>query len=138
MDLKPTYWKRAIGKDYGKTKGQIVFADALYFRRLEECQCFFRDPNDIDQRSKLLRCLSICLLYGYIDYALELVNRYAILFADDERTRMLQSLRAEVPLSSRIPNFRGRRRIANLLHAVWRFVRPSEWSTCARVLGNFE
>lgn len=33
VDLRPTYWRRAVAAEVAGTKGQLVFADALYFLR---------------------------------------------------------------------------------------------------------
>ena len=63
FDLKRYYWKRKIGMDMGIAKGQLIFADALYFKTYES---FFDSITNLDrehQKAKILKSISICLIY---------------------------------------------------------------------------
>ena len=33
IDLRPVSWKRSVGATVGNSKGQLMYADALYFRQ---------------------------------------------------------------------------------------------------------
>lgn len=135
FDLRPVYWKREVGKDYGKSKGQLIFADALYFKRSEDLGAVLNlIADEAERRSKVLRAVSCCLLYGYADYAMEVFNSARELFSESERQSFVERISKDSAASSVIPNFRGRARIARMLHALGRRVQPplKDW----RVLGS--
>lgn len=71
FDVRPEYWKRRVGLDYGKRKGQLIWGDALYFRDgyLGET-CRGKPDNEIF--IKLMKTALILVLYGYLDFALEI------------------------------------------------------------------
>ncbi len=141
FDLKPYFWKRATGKDYSNRKGQIIFADALYLREVETYENLVSKIEDETVRkSKLLRALSICILYGYVDYALEVYDKMGFLLDARERQIVDMKLRSEIHLSRRIPNFYGRTRLSNLVYQVYRILAGEYkgWAWSARVLGNLE
>jgi FkbM family methyltransferase len=135
FDLRPIYWKRELGKDYGNSKGQLIFADALYFRRSDSLASVLNLIQDErERRAKVLKAVSACLLYGYVDYALEVFNEAASLFGEAERQSFLERIKKDNSGAGLIPNFRGRARIARMLHALGRRVQPpyKDW----RVLGS--
>jgi FkbM family methyltransferase len=141
FDLRPCYWKRSIGKDYGGPKGQIIFADALYFRDYKSFHKISDKISDmVEKKSKILRSLSLCVLYGYLDYALELVGSTYGVFSDDEYNLIKVALTSEIPISNKIPYFRGRSRIANLFYKLYRMFSPTYngWATGGTFLGNIE
>lgn len=74
MDLRRQYWKRKDYHDY-RGKGQLVFGDALYFKKLGvlskellglECQSY--------GKCKVLKSILICLIYKMYDYAVALAK----------------------------------------------------------------
>ncbi len=141
FDLKPYYWKRNAGKKYGKLQGQIIFADALYMREansFENTLDMFED--DVLKKSKVLRAVSICILYGYLDYAFEIFNQKSDLFNNNEIQLFKRCIERNVPLVSKIPNFPGRGAMASVLYRLYRFFRLSHkgWATGGNVLGNLE
>jgi len=73
FDLRRSYWKRAGGTRFGGPKGQIAFGDALYFKTEDAFAKLLKDVASLEiRRVKLLHALSISLLYGYVDYAIEI------------------------------------------------------------------
>lgn len=135
FDLRPIYWKRELGKDYGKSKGQLIFADALYFRGSESFGAVLGLIEDeAERRAKVLKAVSACLLYGYVDYAMEVFTSAASLFSEAERLSFVERIKKDNAATGLIPNFRGRARLARVLHALGRRVQPpyKDW----RVLGS--
>jgi FkbM family methyltransferase len=141
MDLRPAYWKRAHGSRYGGPKGQLVFGDALYFKTEE---AFQRQLDSIgskeDRRTVLLHALSISLLYGYVDYAIELFQPNRGLFDEALAAHIDRQLRADVRLSTRLPHFRGRGWLSHLFFRIHRLLFPTHggWASGGRHLGNVE
>lgn len=121
FDLQPYYWKRTVGKNLGKPKGQIIFADSLYLRDVESWeQILERIPEGDKRRAKILKSISICILYGYFDYAMEIVGREGSHFEKDERDLIMKRLRKNVSIFSKIPYFRGRGKFATMLNSFWK------------------
>lgn len=134
FDLRPYYWKRSVGLNYGYPKGQLIFADALYLRTPESFGETLKQIHDDElKKSKVLRALSICFLYGYFDYALEIFNSSNTLFDEDEMELVIEKIRNGVTgFAGKIPNFRGRGRIANLFHTLWKIFQPNSQSGIIR------
>lgn len=141
FDLRPYYWKRTVGRSYGRVKGQIITAECLYLRDIDGVKRVLERIEDgVMRKSKVLRALSICLLYGYLDYAVEIFEEARGMFSADEAQAFFTRISREVPLSRRIPNFRGRGRVAGLFLALYNVFRPTYhgWATVGNVLGNLE
>jgi FkbM family methyltransferase len=128
FDLKPHYWKRRKGVRYGKGKGQIIFADALYLKKTELLNA---------KKSKILRAIAISLLYGYFDYAFEIYeffNSNKSIFSEAEST-LIADFFKKTP--SRIPDFKGKGKIASLIEDIAEGLRPNTgWGRKAGKLGN--
>lgn len=141
FDLLPCYWKRGAGKEYGGAKGQIVFADALYLREAEAFQeGLARRPIGAVRTAMALRALSICLLYGYVDYAYALFERCRDVFTAGEQQMFMRHLARSRRLANRIPEFWGRRRIAGAFFKAYNALRPLDggFASAGRALGNLE
>jgi len=65
FDLRKYYWRRNFVDNIRGYKGQLIFCDALYLKKIEKI------PLSLP---KYLKTISFCLLYGYFDYALEILN----------------------------------------------------------------
>lgn len=138
IDLSAVYWKRSTGATVGNSKGQLMFADALYFRQPLILQGILRKIDNIVARSKVLRALSVCQIYGFFDYGFELLDIMGSDLFDEEEILHLQThLRTQAPSASRLPNFPGRERLAKA------FMKLSRWLALRRhkirpsQLGNF-
>lgn len=140
FDLRPSYWKRARGARFGRPKGQLVFADVLYLRTEES---FGRQlasiPDEAERRAKLLRALAVSLLYGYVDYAIELIEPNRGLLGADLET-IGRTLRADIPLSARLPHFRGKGWLSHAFYRLHRALFPTVggWASGGRHLGNLD
>jgi FkbM family methyltransferase len=138
FDLKPCYWKRAAGWTAGGPYGQIVWADALYLRSVPALAAAAARLPPARRKGKILRAIAIALLYGYVDYALEIAARAHEAFSAEERALIDARLRALGADHGPLPQFPGRRRIASALRRLWKLSRvPNEgWSVSDAGIGN--
>lgn len=139
FDLRPVYWKRAAGQHVGGPRGQIAWADALYFRTPSAYAAVLASlPPDV-ARSKVLRALSICLLYGYADLALDVLRSLGGILGADERAVIEERVRrgGQADAMNGVP---GRRLAAAVLHRLWRAVVPRDdaWSVSRSEIGNLD
>ena len=141
IDLRPAYWKRVYGARFGGPKGQLVFGDALYFVTEERFQQRLADMAEVHvRRGVLLRAMSVCLLYGYVDYALELLRPNTGLFEPSIAAEIERRLRADVRVSTRVPHFRGRGLLSHVFYRLHRMLFPTYggWASGGRNLGNID
>jgi FkbM family methyltransferase len=137
FDLRPCYWKRAAGRAVGGPYGQIIWGDALYLKGLPALGDAIGSLDAETRKSKVLKMMSIALLYGYADYALEVARAMSASLTPDEVATVEQSLLAHATPSSDFP---GRRQIASGFRQLWRRtrVRDDAWSVSDADLGNLE
>ena len=138
FDLKPCYWKRAAGWQIGGPYGQVIWADALYLKGVPAVGQMLSGLPPPVRRAKLLHALSVALLYGYADYALELVTGIDSGLLPRERAGIERKLRASETgrrLTTRLP---GRRQLASTFRRLWRACRvPNEgWAVSDPEIGN--
>ena len=140
FDLKPCYWKRAAGKDLGQPQGQIIFADALYLRNLEVFkQSVGSFGSTAEKRAKVLKTLGVCILYGYIDYAMETLDRLKGFLTGEDVLVLEKKLKSARHLYTRIPNFKGGKPfLARHLLALWKLLQPTHrgWAVIRPDIGN--
>jgi hypothetical protein len=138
IDLRTISWKRSVGARVGNSKGQLMHADALYFRQPHILKSTLTGTDPLFARSKFLRGLSICQIYGFLDYGLELLDLVGSdLFKEGELRYLQTHLRAQAPLASRMPNFPGRKWLARLFSKWGNWLAPRKHRTAQRCLGNF-
>ncbi len=138
FDLRPCFWKRAAGRGIGGPQGQMIWADALYLRTLPSLEQML-DPYDAATRkAKLLKALSVSILYGYYDYALEMARQSAAVLDADERAAIEGQLGTAASDGGPIPKFPGRRQVAAAAHRLWKLSadRNDAWSISDAELGN--
>ena len=141
LDLRHSRWKRAAGARYGGPKGQLVFGDALYFKTEDAFSDQLEARDGAEARaSKLLRALSICVLYGYVDYALELLLAHRQRLEPELAAELDESLRSHVDPSARIPGFRGKGWLSHLFYRLHRAFYPTVegWASGGRHIGNVD
>jgi hypothetical protein len=138
FDLKLSHMKRAAGKRWGKRKGQLIYGDALYLKDFRKLREILQGLPETERRGKVLRALSICFLYGYFDFALEIFEQERQVFDEQQARAILAKIQSSRSLSSRIPIFRGRQRLANVLTRLSEVVKPTYESgtTSQKHLGN--
>lgn len=141
FDIHPIYWKRSIGLEYGKSKGQLVWGEALYFKgdKLFEC---FSEQKDIEKFIKVLKAVSILTLYGYLDYALKITKELREIINEDKTIDSLITLESCLimkPLFGRLPTFRYRRQVAKLFYSLFKTFRLGyeKHSIPGEELGNY-
>jgi FkbM family methyltransferase len=135
FSLRPCYWKRAAGRSLGGPRGQVIWADALYLKRPDGFRQIVAGLEPERRRSKILRAISICLLYGYCDYALEISRCVGEAISPEDRDVIEQQLRKTTARSIAIP---GRRQLAAAFHRLWKVLasRSEGWSVSDAELGN--
>jgi FkbM family methyltransferase len=140
IDLRTVSWKRSIGAKVGNRRGQLMFADALYFRRPLILQEMLNSADPTFARSKLLRALSVCQIYGFFDYGLELMDMVGLDVFDEFEIRDVQNhLYDQAPSTKRPPRFPGRKRLASFLARLSKWLDPRSSQKVKRPsLGNFQ
>jgi FkbM family methyltransferase len=135
FDLKPCYWKRAAGWKVGGAYGQVIWADALYLRNVPALVRALAPLDPERRKGKLLHTISIALLYGYCDYALDLAAAGPDILTREEQALIERTLKSH---QARAHAFPGRRRLASLFRRLWRACRvPNEgWSVSDAAIGN--
>ena len=88
-------------------------------------------------RSKLLRALSICQIYGYFDYALELIDLIGhTLFSREETKQLILHMQSQASIKTWIPNFPGRTKLYWKLMKIAKRIQPRSHKLKERYLGN--
>lgn len=112
FDLELRYGKRREGIFLGGRKGQLTHANALYLRDLTSLRRLSGEASARDERlARVLKAASIALLYGYVDFALEIVTDLEVFTPEERSAARAPLLRARFG-ASRLPNFRGRGKLA--------------------------
>jgi len=70
FDIKRYYWKRKFASSINEKKGQLIFADTLYFKSPEYLISVFKK-----NKFKLIKSFYIYLFYGYSDLA-DIILKY--------------------------------------------------------------
>ena len=138
FDLRPCYWKRSAGRTLGGPNGQIVWADALYLKNVVELKRSLEPLDPEARKSKVLRAMSVSLIYGYWDYAMEIALETEQYFDPDERALIIEGLRRGGSAGRTTWRFPGRTRLAAVFHRLWRLTVPTNdaWSVGGARLGN--
>jgi hypothetical protein len=137
IDLRTVCWKRAVGSMIGKPKGQLVYADALYFKEPDQFQAQLGKLESEAARSKLLRALAVCQIYGFFDYALELLYLTGDTHFSRRELQQLQlHIQSQAHLTHRIPNFPGQNRLYQMLLNLANRLQPLSHRQKQRHLGN--
>lgn len=127
FDLEKTYWKRNDGVHYGGKKGQLIAGDALYFRDVENFGKLIENYTPHEKKTKLLKAMSVVILYGYLDYCIELFNNFSSLFSSDEKTAFKSSLKEEYKPMKVFPFFSGRDRLRRVLLRLLDYLDPNSY-----------
>ena len=138
FDLRPVYWKRNLGQDLGGPWGQIVWADALYLKGLPALRATVQRSAPEARKAKALKAVSVALLYGYADYALDIVRETTAVLTADERSIIEKRVRASGRRRVTLPQFPGKRLVRGALHRFWNLCRERDegWAISGAKLGN--
>jgi FkbM family methyltransferase len=138
FDLRPCYWKRSAGRTLGGPHGQIVWADALYLKNIVALKRFLEPLDPEACKSKALRAMSVSLLYGYWDYAMEIALETQQYFDPVERALIIDGLRNGGSAGRTTWLFPGRKLLSAIFRRLWRLTVPTNdaWSVGGATLGN--
>lgn len=73
VDLRRVHWRRAGYSDF-PGKGQLVFGDALYFKRQDVFLAGLGPAGEVVAQDRVLKFVAACLIYGMHDYAVTLLD----------------------------------------------------------------
>jgi FkbM family methyltransferase len=134
-DIQRHYWQRKIREGFHGLKGQLVFGNAVYLRKLDNFQGMIDIlENDFAKKSKILNAVTVCLIYGYGNYGLELLKRNEGLFEQEEYHRAFKSISKKRGL---LPSNRYTSKIASGIYAIGNFLsNKHEWSAADSKIGN--
>jgi FkbM family methyltransferase len=138
FDLRPCYWKREAGRGIGGPRGQIIWADALYLKSVTALRSALVALPQAAQRSKVLKAISIALLYGYHDYALDLAQNSGEALSAEDRAAIEASLSQAAIVGTPLQRLPGRRYLAGAFYRLWKLFqqRDDAWSVSNARLGN--
>lgn len=141
MDLRRQFWKRKNFNDY-IGKGQLVFGDALYFKRLDAFAEGLSLLNPSQRPSKIYKAVLCCSVYRLFDYAVALVQQSLEknFLAKEEAGSLISAIKAHAHCGQ-LPDFPGRERLYALCNRISEALRPqSFWgfSDSDRVIGNIK
>jgi len=140
FDLRKAHWKRIEGKGIKGGKGQVVFGDALYFKQEGALFRHLDVNHQREAKAKILKALSICVVFGYLDYALTL-SREALDRGIVNRQEA-EIIKKHIILSNKgmrvLPDFKGKWRIANLLYKLHKLFKQDSWTVSDVDLGNID
>ena len=132
IDLRKSHWKRER-KNYSINKGQLIFADALYFKEPEK----ILEISGLNQE-KIVKTIFVYLTYGYHDFA-------RVLFDLSKKNNFL-STECEIGIKDLLrrhntefvfPDFKGKDRIKNFFNYLSnKFNSKDSFSGTETKLGN--
>lgn len=123
MDLRRFYWKRKAHYQF-IGKGQLVFADALYFRNLESFADMLSKVSGATRVVlKVYKCVLTCLIYELYDYAVAIWNyarqkSYIGASESQELIKVIMNLRSHDWASFCIPSAYVRNKLYRLCQKV--------------------
>lgn len=138
FDLRPCYWKRTAGRAVGGPRGQIIWADALYLKGIPALRATLESLESGHRTSKLLKAIAVAILYGYYDYALDVLRECGTGLAAADRVLIERRLSTSAA-SGALHRLPGRRKLASAFHRLWQLsvARDDAWSVSKPKLGNF-
>ena len=103
--------------DLGGKKDKLRTGDALYLRDYSHLTKKMVAASTEQRRTKLLKLVSLCVAWRYMNYALELVElgRRESLISSDEFSVLSNNFRSTADFAEMIPNFPGRGAVAQIL-----------------------
>ena len=130
FDLRHYYWARKAQPDAARTAGQLVFADALYFKNQEAVESILAAMQaPADRRAGLGRLLSLLYVYRRNDYALHLLEALTaeglVDLDGEEREQIRQAIVRNHDAA--LPSFRGNHRIRAGLTKLGGLFRDHMW-----------
>lgn len=138
-DLRGTYWKYEQGMRVpGPTKGRLVFGDALYFRPITGIEGWLGKMSSEVAREKVPMLFLSALAYGYVDYAVAILNSPCLSGYFDRSVRE-NLIRVARSLGSGVrPFHNGNGNLYLMLDAFARIFKPTHngWASSGEGLGS--
>lgn len=73
-DIRKAYWKYKQQKYQAPLKGRLIFGDALYLRPVSTLNSWLSKMDKITATEKIHALITTTVAYGFLDYALTLIN----------------------------------------------------------------
>ncbi|MFH2011564.1 MAG: FkbM family methyltransferase [Pseudomonadota bacterium] len=134
FDLKKYYFKRKAGINSGIDKGQLIFADALYFKTYEALMDVMMNQKNDYKKAKIMKAISLCQIYGISDYALYLCEKAT----DDKLFKLSESMLLYKAIYKKgfVMSFKGKGRLAKLLYRPFKYLNSTKYYFTDVELGN--
>jgi len=140
IDLRRLYWKRKDYYDY-IGKGQLVFGDALYFKKIDVLSNELRGIRDRTYAvSKIYKSILVCLLHKMFDYAVSVAAAgFELKYLSQ---REYENTLSEIKAYSKkyaVPNFMGKTVLYKVASVASRLLRPKSylgWANTDTEIGN--
>ncbi|GMV21710.1 MAG: hypothetical protein AMXMBFR57_16590 [Acidimicrobiia bacterium] len=132
VDLRPTYWRRKAAQRVAGTRGQLIFADALYMVSPEALAEHLAQSDEGDVLQACASTLAICAVYGLADWMAAYREAWRHLPA-------AQTLDAALPATSKVSaRAAWRQRAGHALKDLGdRLIESSsDWAVAEQRLGN--
>ncbi|MBI3314691.1 MAG: FkbM family methyltransferase [Candidatus Omnitrophica bacterium] len=139
VDIRRAFWKR---KDFHQYigRGQLVFGDALYFRREDAFLDSLVDLDPWQKTEKIIKAVMICMVYRLPDMAVSLIGKAFVrkYFDDHERQMSVHAVRQEATRWG-LPWLPGRVWLARAFNRLSEILRPASflgWADGDRHIAN--
>lgn len=140
IDLRRCLWKKKSFFSY-IGRGQLVFADALYFKRVEFLLATLLKQEDTRQRvNKIRKMVAICMVYRLPDYAVDLLDKALAqgLMDEAEYERLSRCVKEEAARWGKA-QWWGRSLLSKIANRCSEELKPAShlgWSDGDRFIGN--
>ncbi|MFC1646292.1 FkbM family methyltransferase [Candidatus Omnitrophota bacterium] len=140
MDIRRHYWKRKDFYDF-RGKGQLIFADVLYLKDLEQLHRELSEINDNSyKKSKIFKNILICLVYKIFDYAIAVAKtgRQLKCLSEDEYLETVKNIK-QFSSKSLLSKIYLPRSIYKILFSVLQKIGPRSfcgWADADSNIGN--
>lgn len=123
FDLQRRFCKRKIGATYGNLRGQLTHGTSLYLRTIESAKALLEKHNSThDQEASIIHFILIALLYGYHDYAKEILKEMKTNISQDCLEELMALINKKVFL---LPGFKGKYRLNRFIMALANITGPN-------------
>ncbi len=125
-DLSKAHWKYLNSNSSEPKKGRLIFGNALYLRPLRGLSTWLKEFKDDQACEKLLMLISTSLAYGFLDYALAILNEDSIskYIKNEDRKEIIIKINSYGKSFSFLKN--GNSFLFKVFHTLASFFKPTE------------